>query len=352
MCYTEIMKELFRLFYLVVIILPLTILLLGPSLVLAALRGRQRMGPIVLNPGRRGTSGRIGALLLGLIFWLIVWGGLTAVLSGVILPAISSSSSASVQVTATITTPPVTLTASPVPPSSPIPQPTATPIPATPLQEETSTSTPTPAPSPSPSLSTLPPTATPVLPTATPMPAPTATPAPLPTSTPLSSPAPLASLSAGEASEAIVAVEAANDLLRAAVSEPSIGNLAALETLWREEALVKAQAFAQDLSQRYLDSLDVTFIYLASPQVVAGNSPDTAYVISTEAWTYTGSRSVHGESFEFTYTLHREGEGWVITDYAYGYAPLPLPLGEGDRLTPTPIPSTITTTVAITPAGQ
>ena len=59
---------------------------------------------------------------------------------------------------------------------------------------------------------------------------------------------------------------------------------------------------------------------------------------------------MHGESFEFTYTLHREGDSWVITDYAYGYAPLPL--GEGDRLTPIPIPSTITTTVAITPAGQ
>ncbi len=150
-------------------------------------------------------------------------------------------------------------------------------------------------------------------------------------------------------SEAIAAVEAANDLLHAAVSEPSIGNLAALETLWQEEALAKAQAFAQDLSQRYLDPLDVTFVYLASPQVVAGNSPDTAYVISTETWTYTGQRSVHGESFEFTYTLRREGEGWVITDYAYGYAPITPPQGEGDRLTPIPVPSTITTTVTITP---
>lgn len=162
----------------------------------------------------------------------------------------------------------------------------------------------------------------------------------------------MATLSPGEASGAIAAVEAANDLLRAAVIEPSIGNLAALETLWQGEALAKAQAFAQDLSQRYLRPLDVTFVYLASPLVLAGNSPDTANVISTEAWTYTGPRSVHGESLEFTYTLRREGEGWVITDYTYGYAPITLPSGAGDRLTPIPIPSTITTTVAITPAGQ
>jgi hypothetical protein len=152
--------------------------------------------------------------------------------------------------------------------------------------------------------------------------------------------------------EAIAAVEAANDLLHTAVAEPSIGNLAALEALWREEALAKAQAFAQDLSQRYLHPLEVTFVYLAPPQVLAGNSPDTAYVISAETWTYTGPRSVHGESFEFTYTLRWEGEGWVITDYAYGYAAITLPTGEGDRLTPIPIPSTITTTVAITPADQ
>ena len=111
-------------------------------------------------------------------------------------------------------------------------------------------------------------------------------------------------------------------------------------------------SLAQDLSQQYLPPLDVSYVYLASPLVLKGDSPDTARAISREAWTYTGPRSVHGESFEFTYTLHREGDGWVITDYAYGYAPLPLPLGEGDRLTPIPIPSTITTTVAITPAGQ
>jgi hypothetical protein len=163
---------------------------------------------------------------------------------------------------------------------------------------------------------------------------------------------PPATLSPAEAGKAIAAVETANDLLRAAVMEPSIGNLAALETLWQGEALAKAQAFAQDLSQRYLPPLDVTFIYLTSPLALEGESPDTARVISTEAWSYTGPRSVHGESLKFTYTLRRDGEGWVITDYAYGYTPITSPSGEGDRLTPIPIPSTITTTAVITPADQ
>jgi hypothetical protein len=151
---------------------------------------------------------------------------------------------------------------------------------------------------------------------------------------------------------AVAAVETANDLLRAAVIEPSIGNLAALETIWQGKALAKAQAFAQDLSQRYSRLLDVTYVYLASPLVLEGDSPDAARVISTEAWAYTGLRSVHGESFEFTYILRREGESWAITDYTYSYAPITLPPSEGDRLTPIPIPSTITPTVVITPAGQ
>jgi len=185
-----------------------------------------------------------------------------------------------------------------------------------------------------------------------PSPQPTPTLVALPNNPLVPSPTPLVTLSAGEVSEAIAAVQAANDLLHAAVAEPSIGNLAALEALWREEALAKAQAFAQDLSQQYLHPLDVTFVYLDSPQVVPGNSPDTAYVISTETWTYTGLRSVHGESFEFTYTLRREGESWVITNYAYGYVPITPPPREGDRPTPIPVPSTITTTVAITPTDQ
>jgi hypothetical protein len=152
--------------------------------------------------------------------------------------------------------------------------------------------------------------------------------------------------------EAIAAVEAANDLLRTAVIEPSIGNLAALETLWRGEALAKAQAFAQDLYQRYLRPLDVTFVYLLPPLVRGGNTSDIAFVTSAEEWTYTGPRASHSERFQFIYTLRREDEGWVISDYAYGDAPSALPSFGGKTQTPIPTPMTITATSVITPANQ
>jgi hypothetical protein len=140
-------------------------------------------------------------------------------------------------------------------------------------------------------------------------------------------------------------------MLRAAVIDSSIGNLAELETLWRDEALAKAQAFAQDLNQRYLRPLEVTFVYLAPPLALKGDTPDTAYVISTEAWTYAGPKSAHDESLEFTYLLRQEGEGWVIIDYAYGYSPISSPSGREDRPAPTPTAGTVTAPAVITPAG-
>jgi hypothetical protein len=168
-------------------------------------------------------------------------------------------------------------------------------------------------------------------------------------------PIPVATLSPEQASEAIAAVEVANELLRTAVGEPSIGNLGELETMWRGEALARAQAFAQDLSQRYLDPLEVTFVYYHSPEAFEGNAPDTAFVISTEAWNYTGPRSTYRESFKFSYTLRRQNEAWVITDYAYGYAPGVPPTREEATPIAIPTPTNITGTTVITSiisAGQ
>ncbi|GAB4530803.1 MAG: hypothetical protein Kow0063_09330 [Anaerolineae bacterium] len=177
---------------------------------------------------------------------------------------------------------------------------------------------------------------------------------PSPVTTPAPPITPLATLLPEQEIEAVTTVEAANELLRAAVVEPSLGNLAALETLWREEALAKAQAFAQDLSQRYLRPLKVTFVYLAPPTVQMGDLPGTAQVISTEAWTYTGPRSEYSESFEFTYTLRQEATGWVITNYAYGYSPIAVPSGGEGNLPPIPATTTITATgtFTITPTSQ
>jgi hypothetical protein len=171
------------------------------------------------------------------------------------------------------------------------------------------------------------------------------------TATPAFPITPVATLAPSEATEAIKAIEAANEMLRAAVVESSIGNMAALETLWRDEALAKAQAFAQDFNQRYLRPLEVTFVYLAPPLAIKGDSPDTAYVISTEAWNYTGPKATHDESLEFTYSLRREDEGWVIIDYTYGNAPITSPSGGEGKPTLTPAPGTITAPVVVTPAA-
>jgi hypothetical protein len=160
----------------------------------------------------------------------------------------------------------------------------------------------------------------------------------LPTATPV------ATLAPAQAAQAIAVVEKANDLLRAAVVEPSIGNLAALETAWRGDALKDAQAFAQDLSRRYLRPLEVTFVYLNPPSVREGVLPDTAMVTSTETWTYAGARSTYSESFEFTYTMAPQDSSWIIIAYAYRNVP-----GGAVLPSPTPTPEVITSTTVVTP---
>jgi hypothetical protein len=127
------------------------------------------------------------------------------------------------------------------------------------------------------------------------------------------------------ASEAIAAVEAANELLRQAAMEPSLGNLAALEAAWQDRALARAQAFAQDLSQQYRRALEISFVYLGTPTAQEGDTPGTAIVTSTEVWTYTTSLSSRSEAFDFIYTLERRDAAWVITNYTYRNAPNALP---------------------------
>jgi hypothetical protein len=332
------MREFARLLYLLIIVLPLTLLLLGPLLILAALRGVQHVGPIVLNPGRRGVLGRFGALLLGMTAWLAVWGGLAIILALAGLPGLSSSA----------------LRANSAPTAAPlIPSSTATLAPSpTPLAIAVLSPTPPPSPEvvlpdPSPTPSPLPPTATRVLSTATATPLP-ATPALAPTATlPAGS-----SLAPRQADEAIAAVERANQLLGKAAMEPSISNLAALEVAWQDRALAKAQAFAQHLYEQYPHPLQVSFVYLNPPTAQAGDVPDRAIVTSSEAWTYTAPRTSHTEAFEFIYTLDRRDGGWVITSYTYRnalYATPTAAVGTPSVLTNT---TALTGTTVITPAGS
>jgi hypothetical protein len=340
------MRELVRFLYLVMVILPLALLFIGPLLILAAVRGMQRVGPIILNPSQAGTGGRIRALLLGMLLWLVVWGGLAMTVSRVGLPTIGGVPSSALETGLTSTVPLVVPTTTPTPLSTATFQAVGAPTPTRPEKSE-----PSPVASPSPTPSPIPPTPTPTSPTATDQPA-TPTLTPLATATFTPSPAPVATLSHEQEREAIAAVEAANELLRDAVIQPSIGNLAELEALWRGDALAKAQAFAQDLYRRYLRPLDVTFVYLLPPVVHAGSSSDTAVVISTEAWTYTGPHASRRESFEFTYRLNRKDEGWVITHYAYRNAPAGLSSGSENISATITTPLTITTTTVITSGTQ
>jgi hypothetical protein len=346
------MSEFLRLFYVVVILFPLSLLLIGPLLVLAALRGVQRVGPIVFEPERSGAGGRILALLLGLTLWLVVWGGLV-LLVGPLMPSLAPAGEVS-----GVTTAALAPTKTPRPTFTPSPAPVPTSSAQPPLETPEPPATPTPAPlavtaSPTPVLATstpLPPPATatptpvPATSTPTPLPPPTPTPTRPPTAIPAPTATPVATLAPAQAAQAIAVVEKANDLLRAAVVEPSIGNLAALETAWRGDALKDAQAFAQDLSRRYLRPLEVTFVYLNPPSAREGILPDTAVVTSTETWTYSGPRSARSESFEFTYTMAPQDSSWIIIAYSYRNVP-----GGAALPAPTPTPEAITSTTVITP---
>ena len=61
---------------LLILFLPIVLIFIGPLLILAVLRGCQPMGPITLDTSRYSTVGRVGALALGILLWLVVWGGL------------------------------------------------------------------------------------------------------------------------------------------------------------------------------------------------------------------------------------------------------------------------------------
>lgn len=203
------LADLFRLI-LLVLLLPVILILMGPLLVVAALRGRQRIGPITLDAAR-SSARRTGALVVGLLLWLLVWGGLSW-LTWAALETPPTVAQQPVQITATpipTQTPlPVTATERPQPSNTPTRRSTALPAAATStVQSETKTTTPTRAlgtvaaavvvtatVAPATTAPTTTPSATPEsTSTATavpPTPTPTATPVP-PTATPTFTPTPV-----------------------------------------------------------------------------------------------------------------------------------------------------------------
>ena len=310
------MSEIVRLLVLIVAVLPLVLLLSGPSLVLAALRGRQRVGPIVLNPGQRGRFGRVWACLLGLLLWLAVWGGVTLLLGRTLRPA-----------TVAYVSPPTPVTVSPAPETPTAVAPATLPPSSTPLPSPTRAAEPTHA------LEEATPTAIVAPPTAT---AP-ASPSPLlPTPTPLPVPTPAQTSQPDQATLAIAAVEAANEQLRMAVIQPSEENLVALERHWKERSLDKAKAFATSLHQAVGAPMDVSYVYLIPPTTGSQQLTSGAlFVNATEVWTYSGSRDSFTETYEFFYTLAQHDDRWVIIDYVYRNGPLSTPPHRFGSLFPT-----------------
>lgn len=310
------MAEIVRLLVLIVVVLPLALLLSGPALVLAALRGRQRVGPIVLNPGQRGRFGRVWACLLGLLLWLAVWGGLALMLGRTLQPA-----------TVAHVPPPTPVTVSPAPETPTAEAPATLPPSSTPLPP------PTPAAEPTHALEEATPTATLAPPTET-VPA---SPSPsLPTLTPLPLPTPAQTSQPDQAALAIAAVEAANEQLRMAVIQPSEENLDALEQHWKEKSLDKAKAFATSLHQTVGAPMEVGYVYLIPPTTVSQPLTSSAlFVNATEVWTYSGSRDSYTETYEFFYTLAQHDDRWVIIDYVYRNGPPSTPPHRFGSLFPT-----------------
>ena len=270
---------------LIILLLPIIIIMIGPLLALAALRGRQPAGPITLNTKRYGIAGRLGALMLGLAIWLFIWSGL----AWLILSNVSATSSIA---EAIIVTPPLLVPNTATPTIATVdkpfdadvltnasdttltPQITAPPsltISPSPL----ATVSPTPWPSP-----TATPSANPS-PTVTPLPTPTARTFPLPTVTqsqngntesPWSNPqasamptaTPLA-LTIADRQTVLRAINRGNTLLQEAIVDPSEENLRELQTIWQAEAFRKARDFATESNSRYAVPFQTQFEYLTPP---------------------------------------------------------------------------------------
>jgi hypothetical protein len=328
----------------------------------------------MLNSAQYGPAGRIGALMLGLGLWLLIWGGLVWVILNGLLPRSTPTVAVA---TPTLATPlaveqPAAASDSSADQAENLftPTPTAVPLP---------TNTPT-------VLVIIDPTATPALDATLPITnaLPTDTPsvtgtavstntailtdtialtstvaatgasAPVETSEPtvilIATPATgtvqptlaatdgqTVTLSLADTQAVLDVVEDGNALLREAISLANEENITNLEQVWQGRALEKAEEFATDVYDRYAKPFDVEFKYLQVP-AIGRSTPDEVTVVSQEIWTYGGATDINQEAFEFTYVVSRQDDVWVITYYSYLNVPAPGTAATS-TLTPTPPPT-------------
>ena len=341
---------------LLILLLPIILILIGPLLVLAVIRGHQPMGPIRLDTSRYGSAGRVGALILGVLLWILIWGGLAwLAINAFALPVVITSVSPTVPATVAAQD---TLT--------------PTPIPATPtlvslveLTTEPSTVTPVVASDtpPPPSATPIPLASdTPASPTATPSSTFTSTPIPTPTPTrpqveigtvqpensnkrelaePTATPtiSPRATLSFVERQAVVGAVEEGNVLLQEAIVQGDEENLQKMEIVWQDLAFQVAKNFAAEIHEQYAKPVEVQFEYVQSPTIDPQSSRNEVIVTSREKWAYGGPTKIDKEEiFDFIYTLAEIDGDWIITRYTYRNVSSPI--------------STFTPTSTVTPDAR
>ncbi len=295
---------------LIILFLPLILILLGPLLVLAVIRGRQPFGPVTLHTARYSPAGRGGIMLLGLLLWAAIWSGLGWLILNAVpmLPV-----EAIARPPATATTAPPTATVPPATPTAALPSATPTPLPAT------FTPTPTVTPTESATAPTAPPT------TPTPLPA-TATPTVSPTTGPSPTTTPPPRLTFAERQAVIATVKEANLLLRETIVLANEDNLDRMATIWQDTALTVAKRFASQIYEQYAQPMKVEFEYIQPPTIDRLISADRVVVTTQEKWAYGGPTKIdHEETLQFIYTLKREDELWIVTRYTYRNLPTPTP---------------------------
>ncbi len=318
----------FGCFVLFILFLPLFAIFIGPLLVLAAFRGHQPLGPITLDTVRYGPAGRVGALILGLAIWILVWGSLVWLAIASNLPA----------PTVVNLPPQATTTAMPAPIVTPTPpSPTFTPLAADRPTLLPTTTTPTESPTVPPATDTTTPTATPtelfneILATNTPTTTPELQVERAKTLVPTTPPP---TLTLADRQAAIAAVEEGNSLLHQAINLANEENIQKLGTVWHGTALSDAQEFAADLYDRYARPFKAQLEYISPPAIGEPNLLGETVVFSQEKWSYGGPTKTKQEAFEFIYTLNQKDGRWLITDYTYRNLPLPTP-----TTTPTTTPN-------------
>jgi hypothetical protein len=312
---SNLLGDLFRLLLLVVL-LPLFIFFSGPLLVAAAiLKKLSVFGLLQLEPGRRHRWGRLGAFIIGMVVWALVWTGAAWLwldnrstifaLAGVAQTPVAQTGLPSATPTMVLDssdpldpTPTATLV---VATSTPTPSPTPTPI-------ILPSATPTPSPPPSPT-ATHPPT---VAPTPTPI-----SPTPTPTLV-----VPLVTLAPTDEPQVLEVLVEANNLFIRAAEAPLPDNLAALEMVWQAEALEKIQAFVGRINRKYQPPLQVSYRTIGKPEVSLEANTSNLSVQARELWIFEDAVGKKESLNDYTYTLQEQDNRWVIVAYDFEVLPL------------------------------